>query len=202
MKAAKSMNGTIIILHKIGLPMDFYVYCNNDGNPYCELVPGIQFDTAHLDAVACLPRDSGFSMHLQGRKWTKAAKKLGAVATFNSLVHNTGASASSTSSHQQVQSQSIIRQVKLSPPVVASLTDEEASRLDRIPSTLTDLTTEEEQQQQQHHHQEQHQQEQQILGVYPSAIAAPNPSGGACYLGKCALRPFIVRFEITSYNVY
>ena len=173
--------------------MDFYMYCNNSGNPYCELVPGIQFDTLDLDAVACVPKHAQLDTDLQGRKWTKAAKKLGAVATFNSLCHNTGATGGgggggSSAQKQQVpsipsnptdeaeypqqddqvvasSSQQPVSSTTIAPPapITTSFISSEVDG-DVIVANAADGGV--------------------GTDMYPSALAAPSPSGGACYLGK------------------
>ena len=78
-KAAKSMDATVTVLD-VGLPVDFYVY--QDGQSY--KVDG-KFESSFVDAVACIPKNQEFDMSLRGKKWSKAAKKLGAVAIFKSL---------------------------------------------------------------------------------------------------------------------
>jgi hypothetical protein len=172
-KAAKSMDGTVITLVKHGMPVDFYVYSNSQGSPYCEKVPGIQFDIAKFDAVACLPQGVPFDyVNLRGRKWSKEAKKLGSVATFNSLVHNAGVSGSTSSSPPKstVPPQSITAS---SSALQANPTDEELVHVPASPeivpgtpivppSPVTKPIS---------------------AKAYPSASAAPSPKGGACYLG-------------------
>ena len=192
-KAAKSMDGTVILLQKSGIPMDFYLYCNNSGNPYSELVPGIQFDTIDLDAVACVPKHVQLDTDLQGRKWTKAAKKVGAVATFNSLCHNTGATATTAGSGgKKEQVPSITsnptdeadyprRQEEDQVVASSSLQPVNSSNIaPPAPITTSHISPELE--------------DDGIVAspgdgdavgtdMYPSALAAPSPSGGACYLG-------------------
>jgi hypothetical protein len=177
------MDGTVITLVKHGMPIDFYVYSNNQGNSYCEKVPGIQFDIANFDAVACLPKNVPFDYeNLRGRKWSKEAKKLGSVATFNSLVHNAGVSGSSDSPPKS--SFPVPPQLIKAPPstlskpsspgdLEANPTDEERVHVSASPEIVQETT---------------------IVPpksvvkpigaeAYPSAFEAPNPEGGACYLG-------------------
>jgi hypothetical protein len=78
-KAGKSMEGTITVLD-VGLPVDFYAY--QEGYSYkCRAT----FDTNNLDAVACVPKYHDFDNSLEGKKWSKEAKRVGAVAQFRSL---------------------------------------------------------------------------------------------------------------------
>ena len=78
-KAGHSMEATITVLD-VGLPVDFYAY--KDGSSYkCEGM----FEIADLDAVACVPKYHDFNTSLEGKKWSKEAKKVGAVAQFRPL---------------------------------------------------------------------------------------------------------------------
>ncbi|KAL3917388.1 MAG: hypothetical protein SGILL_004736 [Bacillariaceae sp.] len=84
-KAAKSMDATVTVL-EVGVPVDFYLYINGSTTK----VDG-EFETARLDAVACVPRNSDFPfIGIKGKKWSKGAKKLGAVALFNALTSTDG----------------------------------------------------------------------------------------------------------------
>lgn len=180
------MDGTVITLVKHGMPVDFYVYSNNQGNPYCEKVPGIQFDIANFDAVACLPRNVPFDyVNLRGRKWSKQAKKLGSVATFNSLVHNAGFSGSSDSPPRSTVSPQPITAPPstLSEPsslgnLQANPTDEERVHVPASPEIVpgTPIVP-----------------PKPLPLAYPSALAAPSPEGGACYLGRY-IHPVYKRF--------
>ena len=158
-KAAKSMNGTVITLTKFGMPIDFYTYSNNGGDAICEKVPGIQFETAGVDAVACLPKGTEFDYEtLRGRKWTKQAKKLGSVATFNSLVHNTGVATSGSGTPKAGTPTSIGGGIPTSLDVPSYPVDDSTVAVTvALPEEPKD--------------------------GYPSAMEAPNPEGGACYLG-------------------
>ena len=73
------MDATVAVLD-VGLPMDFYLY--QDGTSV--KVDG-KFETEFVDAVACVPKNHEFDHTLRGKKWSKAAKKAGSVAVFNSL---------------------------------------------------------------------------------------------------------------------
>ena len=98
--AAKSMEATVmILLFDVGggMPVDFYLYSSGT----TKLVQSGDFETENIDAVACLPKNADFSMNLKGKKWSKAAKKLGSVAVFRSLSVNANGSTSNTN-HKQM----------------------------------------------------------------------------------------------------
>eukprot|EP00934_Nitzschia_sp_Nitz4_P007751 Nitzschia sp. Nitz4//scaffold269_size25945//16367//20314//NITZ4_008291-RA/size25945-processed-gene-0.15-mRNA-1//-1//CDS//3329544973//7741//frame0 len=84
-KAAKSMEATLTVLD-VGVPVDFYLYDNGA----TVKVTGDEFETTEVDAVACVPRGAEFPMGLKGKKWSKAAKKIGAVALFRALSNKDG----------------------------------------------------------------------------------------------------------------
>ena len=82
-KAAKSMDQASVTITGSGYPVDVYTYYNGTST-YVEKGDSIHAD--ELDAVACLPPNNGFDFrNVKGKKWSKAAKKLGAVAVFKSL---------------------------------------------------------------------------------------------------------------------
>jgi hypothetical protein len=86
-KAAKSMDASVTILESVGVPVDFYLYCNGETTK----VLGGEFETTQVDAVACVPRNSEFSLFgVKGKKWSKGAKKVGSVALFKSLSSTDG----------------------------------------------------------------------------------------------------------------
>jgi len=83
--AARSMEATVTILGEEvvrgSVLVDFYLYKDGTTN----LVQYGTFETETVDAVACLPRNAEFATNLQGKKWVKAAKKRGGVAVFQAL---------------------------------------------------------------------------------------------------------------------
>jgi hypothetical protein len=192
------MNGTVIKLSQYGLPIEFYLYVNNEGDPYCEKVSGIQFDTANVDAVACLPNNTAFCITLRGRKWSKAAKKLGAVATFNSLVHNVGANSGYNSVPSSPVSRKMKSQNSSTPEENSKLilytnpTDEEADNIHEQPEfeSSEDLMPEPAKVQLQAEEHSvplaiEHLDSSTSINLregYQSSITAPSPTGGACYL--------------------
>jgi hypothetical protein len=91
-KAAKSMDATVAVLD-VGLPVDFYLY--KDGT---SVKSDGKFETEFVDAVACVPKNHEFDQTLRGKKWSKAAKKAGSVAVFNSLKETVRQSNESTAS--------------------------------------------------------------------------------------------------------
>lgn len=203
-KAAKSMGGTVITLVNYGIPVDFYLYSNNQGNPTCEKLPGIQFDTADLDAVACLPKDSPFDyMSLRGRKWSKEAKKVGSVAMFNSLVHNTGAAGSSSSPSKTTSS---LPQQSSPGDLQANPTDEEHIH---VPATapldipVESVPAKEESEAVPNPEPDPVEVEGPTIPEpvskdgFRSSLQTPSPEGGACYLGMYIHHPSI--FNIIFY---
>ena len=98
--AAKSMEATVmILLFDVGggMPVDFYLYSGGT----TKLVQSGDFETENIDAVACLPKNADFSMNLKGKKWSKAAKKLGSVAIFRSLTGSVNVNGSASTTHQK-----------------------------------------------------------------------------------------------------
>ena len=82
-KAAKSMDQASVQITGSGYPVDVYTYYNATST---QIQQGQNINADALDAVACLPPNSGFDHgNVKGKKWSKAAKKLGAVAVFKSL---------------------------------------------------------------------------------------------------------------------
>jgi hypothetical protein len=58
-----------------------------------------QFETSAVDAVACIPKNCEFPLFgIKGKKWSKTAKRLGAVALFKSLASDSEGATTSTSS--------------------------------------------------------------------------------------------------------
>lgn len=87
-KAAKSMDATVVVLDGLGVPIEFYLYRNGT----TARMENCTFETETVDAVACVPKNCDFSSvwGLRGKKWSKAAKKLGAVAVFAALSSKDG----------------------------------------------------------------------------------------------------------------
>lgn len=87
-KAAKSMDATVTVLDGLGVPVDFFLYENGS----TRRVENSTFETDTVDAVACVPKNCDFSsvQGLKGKKWTKAAKKKGAVTLFKILSSKDG----------------------------------------------------------------------------------------------------------------
>jgi Immune Mapped Protein 2 (IMP2) N-terminal domain len=167
--AAKSMEATVMILD-VGFPVDFHLYV--DGQT--QLVQKGNFETEMMDAVACLPKDTEMSGTLKGKKWIKAAKRFGAVALFRSLSvrdgtdshlphtpSTMGGSPSTPSrlplAHERSSPHLPIPSSLSSSPVVAK---QPPSPPPAAPSPAVTFEGD----------------------GYCSAMDAPNPPGGACYL--------------------
>jgi hypothetical protein len=193
--AAKSMEATVmILLFDVGggMPVDFYLYSSGT----TKLVQSGDFETENIDAVACLPKNADFSMNLKGKKWSKAAKKLGSVAVFRSLSVNANGATSNTHQKQIPDTPSTVGtpatpltessdggyrsgfRDKDSPPSSPMLPapssvstsprrlEPETSSIPRLSATLSDPGVSSIN----HHH------------GYLSAAHAPNPPNGASYL--------------------
>ncbi len=192
-KAAKSMDATITIL-EVGVPVDFFLYLNGK----TVRVQSGSFETGPVDAVACVPRNADFPTDVKGKKWSKAAKKIGAVAVFRSLSARDGSSSTGSSvqstlvrvsslSHleatptipeeEEITEDAVVHPMMTTAPVpsaplvcsplpqgadlVASSVESPQESLRSKPTTGIPESPK---------------------GGYVSAVAAPNPPGGGCYL--------------------
>lgn len=127
-KAAKSMEATVTIL-EVGVPVDFYLY--KEGTTI--KAQNGEFETENVDAVACVPRNADFPVGLKGKKWSKAAKKIGAVALFRSLSSKDGAKAAAN--EYAMSEMGSLSQLHGAPPTIP---EEEALTEDFItPSVAT-----------------------------------------------------------------
>lgn len=190
-RAAKSMDATVTILD-VGVPVDFYLYLNGK----TERVQSGSFETETVDAVACIPRNADFPIDVKGKKWSKAAKKIGAVAIFRSLSARDGSSSSGESSNSSMVAVGSLSQLEATPtiPEEEEMTEDALvhSSVSASPAPIASNPV------------------QPVVGTvksiaqptpqllqpdepvkpvpksptsgYISAVAAPNPPGGACYL--------------------
>lgn len=206
-RAAKSMDATVTILD-VGVPVDFYLYLNGE----TRRVQSGSFETDLVDAVACVPRNADFPTELKGKKWSKAAKKIGAVALFRSLSARDGESTTTTTtsspsttvplgSFSQLEVSATIPEEEevsdivpveskestgtptavtsvadevvpaISPPVEPVQTPPVVAPLVQPVPTVTAAPAVVAKPP-----------EPATVGAYASAVAAPNPPGGACYL--------------------
>jgi hypothetical protein len=179
------MEATVMVLD-VGVPVDIYLYL--DGNT--ELVQSGNFETETVDAVACLPKNAEFAMNLKGKKWSKAAKKLGSAAIFRPFSARDGPDVPTSSSNHQhhvpdtpsttgnpatpmtslSDDQSSLRHLHSPPssPLLPASSSVPASPLATLSAAPPSLVLP----------------DPVAMGSHGflSAIHAPNPPGGACYL--------------------
>jgi hypothetical protein len=163
-KAAKSMDATVTVLD-VGLPVDFYLYQGG-----MSTMAGGSFETEHVDAVACLPKNHEFydNAPLDGKKWKKKAKKAGAVAEFSSLSEISaapGATAVTPIKMSMSEISDVASPEPDTPPATPAPATTPAFKYVPVPvPTADERATEIE------------------TRSYATPALAPIPSGGACYL--------------------
>lgn len=162
--AAKSMEATVTILQGVGVPVDIHTYVHGTA----QVVSSSVFETESVDAVACVPRHT--MLEGKGKKWLKAAKKAGgAVAVFSNLSALDGPATPSPATKQQQQQQpapspspAAVQQAQaFSPPSPAEPTiSSPPPAVEPVPAAPPVVDH----------------------GGFASAMEAPCPDTGACYL--------------------
>jgi hypothetical protein len=187
-KAAKNMDAKVIALVGLGLPVDFFMYHEN-GNTIRVASPDddgeASFDTESIDAVACVPKGCNFPVTgIVGKKWSKTAKKLGAVALFKRLsskevttedvnsiqpIHVANEQQSSTI-REIPACEEINEQEHIPTPVPVPVPTEELPETIVAEVALTPVPSPE------------HQEEVADVPIESLSMQIPCPDGGACYL--------------------
>jgi len=192
-KAAKSLDANVTMLSDVGVPVDFYLHKNGTTS---KVLDGTFGTGDNVDAVACVPKNADFSVgtSLKGKKWIKAVKKLGgSVAAFVQLSSKDGAGVVEESipdynKHNNTDNQAQEPDTPHPGP----------SMMDQIPEDAPVIVDSNKIKSK---HQHQHQQQSSPLAItvetepsavavsspitgtgYESPMAAPSPTGGACYL--------------------
>lgn len=178
------MDATVTVLD-VGVPVDFYLYDHTSGET-TKCTNGM-FETQLVDAVACVPRNAEFPMNLQGKKWSKAAKTIGAVALFRSIKEGGGkkksAAAAPAPPPETIQEEDDENDettlAAVPTPTLAPVPQQQqqeqtnvqvlAPRVPTPPSILAPVI-------------QQPVPETAVVSSYSSAAETPIPPGGACYL--------------------